>query len=54
VISLQKVLVGTSPINWLGSAAMNEIGYDISGNSIDSVFNFFKEGRTLQYDHQGV
>lgn len=34
-----------APLNPLVVKAMNEIGYDISGNSVDSVFNFFKEGR---------
>lgn len=34
-----------APLNPLVIKAMNEIGYDISGNSVDSVFNFFKEGK---------
>lgn len=34
-----------APLNPLVVKAMNEIGYDISGNSVDSVFNFFKEGK---------
>lgn len=34
-----------APLNPFVIKAMNEIGYDISGNSVDSVFNFFKEGR---------
>jgi len=34
-----------APLNPLVIKAMNEIGYDISRNSVDSVFNFFKEGR---------
>lgn len=28
---------------------MAELGYDIAGNSIDAVFDFFKEGRTYSY-----
>ena len=35
----------TAPLNELVVKAMNDIGYDISRNSVDSVFNFFKEGR---------
>lgn len=34
-----------APLNPLAVKAMDEIGYDISRNSVDSVFNFFKEGR---------
>lgn len=34
-----------APLNPFVIKAMNEIGYDISANSVDSVFNFFKEGR---------
>jgi arsenate reductase len=37
--------VEPSPLNPLVIKAMNDIGYDISRNSVDSVFNFFKEGR---------
>ena len=29
--------------------AMQEIGYDLSNNKTDSVFEFFKEGRTYSY-----
>lgn len=29
--------------------AMKEVGLDISGNSVDSVFDFFKEGRLYSY-----
>jgi len=29
--------------------AMKEIGLDLSGNSVDSVFDFFKEGRLYSY-----
>ncbi len=28
---------------------MNEEGYDLSNNSVDSVFDFFKEGRLYHY-----
>jgi arsenate reductase len=35
-------------LNPLAVEVMAELGYDISGNSTDSVFDFFKEGR--KYD----
>jgi len=34
-----------APLNPLVVKAMDEIGYDISGNTVDSVFKFFKEGK---------
>ena len=39
--------IGT--INPLAIQVMKEIGIDISGNSIDSVFDFYKEGRLYRY-----
>lgn len=34
-----------APLNELAIKVMEEVGYDISNNSVDSVFDFFKEGR---------
>lgn len=34
-----------APLNELVVKAMSEIGYDISNNKINSVFDFYKEGR---------
>ncbi|MBR0598571.1 arsenate reductase ArsC [Sinanaerobacter chloroacetimidivorans] len=34
-----------APLNELVAKAMSEIGYDISGNETNSVFDFYKEGR---------
>ena len=36
-------------INPLAVAVMKEIGYDISQNSSDSAFDFYKEGRLYDY-----
>lgn len=34
-----------APLNPIVVEVMKEIGYDISGNTTDSVFDFFKQGR---------
>lgn len=36
-------------LNPLVVEVMNEVGLDLSGNSVDSVFDFFKEGRLYSY-----
>lgn len=45
IILAESAGLEPAPINELVVKAMNEIGYDISRNSVDSVFDFFKEGR---------
>ena len=37
------------PINPYVIKVMNEIGYDLSGNTSDSVMQFFKEGRLYDF-----
>lgn len=41
--------INKKDINPLAIEAMKDYGLDISGNSIDSVFDFYKEGRIYQY-----
>jgi arsenate reductase len=38
-----------APLNGLVVKAMSEIGYDISKNKTDSVFDFYKQGRKYNY-----
>ncbi len=41
----QSAGLEVAPLNPIVVDAMREIGYDISNNSTDSVFDFFKQGR---------
>ena len=47
----QAASAGIKPgrLNPLAVEAMNEIGIDISGQKVDSAFEFYKEGRLFDY-----